>query len=248
MPQDYAYHKLWRHERAQGRLRTVETTRARLHIASCLGAGMSIRAISAAAGVAPTAVHNIHRGQERARTVTVAKILQVVPGVTTAACKDTTESFVPKVGAVRRIQALLALGWSHAEQSKRAGVVTATAMHQQGRWITATTHQRIDDMYRDLCMTPGPSEVTRRRAAARGYVPPLAWDDIDTDPTPAAADATAGQVDEVAIARVLAGERLTLTSPERAEVFDRLMAEGRGWNEIERLTGMNVARQLRRSA
>ncbi|VXB82812.1 hypothetical protein [Aeromicrobium sp. 9AM] len=244
--QDPRYMKRWRYDRSHGKLRLADATPARLHIATCLGQGMSLRAIAAAAGVSVQAVHTIHHGQVKARHATIAAIRAVQPGVTRENTPGTTEPFVPKVGAVRRIQALLALGWTHASMTEHTGIRTAVMMHQRGRWITLTTHEAIERMYDELSMTPGPSHLTRGRAARLGYVPPLGWDDIDNDEAPTVLDElphTLRELDEVAVQRAMNGDRtVALTKPEREEIARRWEAQGRPLNELERVTGINAHR------
>lgn len=92
---------------------------------------------------------------------------------------------VPALGAQRRIRALQALGWPlvtvAAELDCQPGALSAL-LYRERVTMTADLHRRIDDVYRRLCMTPGPSVRVRARALRNGYAPPLAWDDIDADP------------------------------------------------------------------
>ena len=248
MPTSASYHKKWKYDRHQGKLRLADTQPARLHIAFCLGAGMSLRAIAGAGGLSVSAVHHIHLGQEKARRATIAAILAVEPGVTTEATPDTTEPFVPKVGAVRRIQALIAIGYPHHEQQRISGVQTHTVLSQRGRWITASTHPAIARMYDDLSMVPGPSSISRARAAARGYAPPLAWDDIDRDEMPTTVDPLSDfepigddDFDEVVVQRRLDGDTaVPMSKAERRELARRWAQLGRPLAELERLHGINA--------
>lgn len=95
--------------------------------------------------------------------------------------KKADETFVPRIGAARRIEALLALGWTHAHMRATSGVNTAVVLHQDGEWITVRNHARIVAMYDELSMTLGPSARTRGRVAKLGYAPPLAWDEEQID-------------------------------------------------------------------
>lgn len=98
---------------------------------------------------------------------------------------------VPALGAQRRIRALQALGWPltavAAELKCQPGALSAL-LYRERATMTADLHRRIDNIYRRLCMTLGPSVRVRTRALRDGYAPPLAWDDIDTDPTPVRID------------------------------------------------------------
>src|SRR3954470_16277274 len=72
-------------------------------------------------------------------------------------------------------------------------------------------------------------------AAAQGWLPPLAWDDIDTDPTPS--ELTSGlprwnDIDEIAVERALVGDYISygdLTPVEQHEVVRRLILQRQLW-------------------
>ncbi|MCR6647772.1 MAG: hypothetical protein NVV70_06385 [Cellulomonas sp.] len=182
MTYDPAYHKRWRLDRELGRARLVPATRVRRHIEHLRAAGGSVRGIAECAGVAPTAVSRIASGRQPTTTAKVARaILSVRPESILA--RPHGPGFVPNLGARRRIQALLALGWTHAGITARMGTKTTSqlVLHQVGDWIARETHDAVVSAYAALAMTPGPSERTRRRAVARGYAPPLAWDDDNLD-------------------------------------------------------------------
>lgn len=84
-------------------------------------------------------------------------------------------------GTRRRVQALHCMGWSLQMIADRAGYNSPQALNQvtQRDRVTTATAARIASVYDDLCMTPGPSRASRQRAQRMGYLPPLAWDDID---------------------------------------------------------------------
>ena len=45
--------------------------------------------------------------------------------------------------------------------------------------VTAETRAAVAELFDRWCMTLGPSRLSRDRARAAGWLPPLAWDDID---------------------------------------------------------------------
>src|SRR6188472_2200859 len=111
---------------------------------------------------------------------------------------------------------------------KVCGRNTAMLLSQSGRWVTRSSHDAVAAMYRQLPAREGPSQATRTRARRMGFVSPLGWDDIDLDPEPLAdADEEEVEVDEVVVLRVLAGERLHTTKPEKEEIMRRWLADGR---------------------
>lgn len=137
----------------------------------------------------------------------------------------------------------MALGWPHSELNARLECrqLSQTVLSHKGDMIARRTALAVERLYDALCTRPGPSEVTRARAVQMGYPSPLAWDDIDdpaavpaldaiSDSSPdEGADDTAAPdalIDEIAIARVLGGESLRLTVPERVLAVRALAARG----------------------
>lgn len=157
------------------------------------------------------------------------------------------DRLIPAIGAQRRVQALACLGWPNAEVARRAGmhpehlprIVLRAAM------INRKTHDRIAAAYEQMSMTlpTGNAQViaaTRNRAARNGWLPPLAWDDIDRDKRGSIGHKhKRSDVDEAVVLRILAGERLSCTPAEKREVLRRW---GGSMNELGRLTGWNVDR------
>lgn len=237
------YRKQWGYDRLQGKTRLVDAEQARVHIATLVGRGWSLRAIAGAAGVGQGTPHHLAKGQQRAHPDVIKKILAVEPNtVPSIPSHQTTEPFVPRVGVVRRIQALMTLGWTHAAMTRHSGARTAVLLAQQGRWVTRSTHDKVAAMYRDLCTRPGPSLRTRSRAVARGYHGPLAWDDIDHDPEPETWEDTPDRYDptlydEAVVIRVVEGhgKPRRLTRPECIEIYRRLRARGASTWELEHL-------------
>lgn len=92
------------------------------------------------------------------------------------------KGYVSALGARRRLQALSALGWSLDDMEAACGIqFTSLAAVRSGK--TARVHAKADapirDMYKRLHMTPGPSQKAATVARGKGWVPPLAWDNID---------------------------------------------------------------------
>jgi hypothetical protein len=95
---------------------------------------------------------------------------------------------VPALGATRRVQALMAIGWPHTELQPRLAP-TCSSHIAIGRYdvIKAETWRRIDAVYRELCATPGPSRRGADYARKNGYASAFAWeciDDPDEHPNP----------------------------------------------------------------
>jgi hypothetical protein len=99
---------------------------------------------------------------------------------------------VNSLGTRRRVEALEAIGWSRAQQSRMLGhareylgqVTRLEMIHRS----TAEAVADLYDRYSMVIPTDPPErkqganrihEKTRRRAARLGFAPPLAWDNID---------------------------------------------------------------------
>jgi hypothetical protein len=242
---DPRYQKRWQLDRHRGIDRLVDSQPARTHVLELLADGASVRAIAECAGVAPSVVSRLHLARQgKLQRAVAARIIRVTMADVHARALAT--GFVPKVGAVRRVQALLVMGWRHEDitaamltANPAVGTRSQMVQHQTGQWIARTTADAVRAAYDQLAMRPGPSAKTRRLAAKYGYAPPLAWDD-DTIDDPAAKplhqlkDEHGTGVDQAAIERALAGQRVRLTRTERWTVVRRLHAQGLSDGEIAR--------------
>jgi hypothetical protein len=150
-----------------------------------------------------------------------------------------TANILPARGAHRRIQALIAIGWTQSALEDLVDINVSDILHRDA--ITKDTADTVAALYAHLELTPAPdspaSRSARRLAARNGWAPPLAWDDIDNDPTPIAPEPHPDDVDEIAIALAVSGHVVRLTTPERRIVVAELVARGRTDGEIAPLAG-----------
>jgi lambda repressor-like predicted transcriptional regulator len=186
----------------------------RTHLAVLSDAGIGMRRVSELTGLSRTTLQTILRGRggngprarEHWKTVgrdVETKILALTPDAETAA----PSAMVPATGAHRRVQALVAAGWSVAALAAKVEMETSNLWTVLGQdQITAAMHHRIVQLHDGFATCPPPESTPHERAAAtrarryaakRGWQPSLAWDDIDHDPAPPAADDDA--VDELAV-------------------------------------------------
>lgn len=150
-------------------------------------------------------------------------------------------AFVPAAGAVRRVRALLALGWTRRDMQERVTDVSLAHLARDAYpRIIADKWRAVATLYDDLHMTPGPSALGRQRARQMGHIPPMGWDDID-DPSenPRSRYADLAYVDRAVVQRLLCGEKVPATRAERLEVSRRFDGSDR---ELDRRYGWNLAR------
>lgn len=180
------HQKRHRLRKLRGETAYIDATPARNHLATLLGAGWSIRSIAGVSGVPASTLSRFNNGtQTNARPTTIAAIVAINPDALADRTNNTAaEPFVSRVGTTRRIQALLYMGWGHRQMRDHSGLNTANLAHQQGRWVTRTTHDAVAAMYRDLSATRGPSTKAALYANRLGYAGPADWDDIDHDQAP----------------------------------------------------------------
>ena len=251
-----SYNKAWEvgyaRDRAHGRRRYVPATDTRAKLQDLVDAHVPVRAIARASGLSDTAVAHIIDGRhEQVQWQTAARIASLRPNDVYARAPGS----VPSVGALRRVQALMALGWRKTDL-KTAGIPSGQLVTRSRDLIRVEGWRQVRDVYDRLSMTPGPSQAARDRAAVRGYCPPLAWDDemID-DPraTPQRGEPVEAAVDWVAVDRVVASGTadtrcdtdLPLTQDERVAAIRRLSTRGSSDGQIAERFGVSDRTVLR---
>jgi len=89
-------------------------------------------------------------------------------------------------GTRRRLRALAAIGWHSDAISEITGIHPKqiqeyTSANSRRHVVYVSTARIVEDVYDKLSMTHGPSVITTSRAKAKGWAPPLAWDDDELD-------------------------------------------------------------------
>lgn len=193
----------------------------REHLDALHAAGMHDRLIAEAAGIHRRTVEAIlYSGQRTVRAATARAILAVRPPATT-------------VGLVRRVRALATLGWTSQEIADAAELPVHVIKQYRRAAVTYLAPDRVEAITRafdTLAMrTPPPAPMrgrTRALAARAGWAPPLAWDDIDTDPAPNLGTDTDAHIDHIAVRRAIDGTPTRLSRAERLEVIRALAPLG----------------------
>ncbi|MCI2959526.1 hypothetical protein MN032_17715 [Agromyces atrinae] len=168
-----------------------------------------------------------HRESGRTQVIgesTARRIMAVTP-------ESIESAFVAPTGTVRRLQALVAIGYTETELATRLGMLVGNfnriILGLRPR-VTAGTYRGACALFSESWSHPksgGQADRARRLAASRGWVGPLAWDDIDDPSEQPQVDAREDQldaVDETAVDLALAGWDVALTPTERREAVTRL--------------------------
>lgn len=220
--------KLRRLNAARGIARRVPAETVRAHIEHLVDMGFSYSAIAAAAGVGERTAYLIaRRPQEHVLAAHAKRLMSVghhpVP--------EQAGMLIPAIGVRRRIEALNALGWSQEGIGHQLGVSRSAAQEYRrshsvyyGTWLAVTR------LYDELSSIQGPSKKARTHAIRNGYAPPMAWESLDIDHPDARPDLGAtdsGEVDEVLLARIIAGHhRGPVPKAERDAFYDHVITEG----------------------
>lgn len=233
--------------KSQGLPARIPVGRVQAHVQGLRDAGMSRGMIANAAGVARQAIAFIEVGTydwvllDRANAIL---------GVTVH--PHPAQTNVLSVGAVRRMQALRALGFTVPYLADRIGAKRQNLLAafdrpkcMYERWVA------IRDLYDELSTTPAralassPNARARALAARSGFLLPMEWEGYDIDDprvTPPRSVrkgrvAQSKQPDEVLVQRILDGKWSGVAPKlERQAAFETLQAQGLSASQIgERL-------------
>jgi len=171
---------------AYGRWETLYTPAepVRQHIHTLKAAGMGGRRIAEISGVSRSVIQSLlngrkiynHKTSEQILRRNAQAILNVTPDPAPGARINTC-------GTTRRLQALVAIGYTQTYLAERMGITAANATHlfHGRRAVNTTTADRAKQIYTELSMTPGPSQRARNHATKHKWAAPLAWDDDTID-------------------------------------------------------------------
>ncbi len=224
-------------------------------VRSLVAAGYTYRQIGCAAGVSQRTVQNVVNHRVRAVKTGTAAALS---GLTFRACLMAAgeHEWVPAVGVTRRLQALAWMGWRTGIVAAATGIAQTTLYrHTFGnhKYATVDVARAVDAFYgmawskRPLhrsCWDRVYCPATSQAARSRGWVGPLAWDDID-DPA-AVPDTGARDTSLGAGTRVVHMEDLEWLIDsgvtERRNLTERL---GVSWSALDHLLRRHDRQDLR---
>jgi len=173
----------------------VDAQAAREHVGMLARAGMGRREIARRAGVADSVVslllgHSHTKPAKKVSRTTQDRLLSVQPGTVAPG------ALVPILGTQRRLQALVAIGWTQTYLAMRLGWLVSNltgVVNGRRTHVVQSTATAVRALYSELEMTPGPSQRARTHAASRGWPPPMAFDDEQIDNTNRSPDRWARQ-------------------------------------------------------
>jgi hypothetical protein len=235
----------------------IDAGPARAHIHLLLEHGIGYNQIAKLAGTSASHVRQLACTSLRIRPETAARILAVAA----VDANRAQHRRIDATGTRRRLQALVATGWAPAalgRQLDRSASNLRRILTTQA--VSSRTAREVDDLYERLWNTrPAQDTPARQRRAdaaraearAAGWPPPLAWDDIDSDPDPPALPGSANphDIDEIAVDRAVAGDGIRLaqlTPAEQTEAVRRLTERGKSIRDIAeqlRTTKRTVSRR-----
>jgi hypothetical protein len=179
----------------------VDAEPVRAHVRSLMAAGVGWQRIARLSGVPSGGLSYLLYGDPKRGRPPTTKLWPSTAQRLLAVRADTElagGAHVPADGTRRRLQALVAVGWSQSALARRLGMEPTNFFGLLGRTqVRADTARAARALYEELWnRTPRVetrhqrASITRARklAAARGWLPPVAWDDdlIDLTEDPAA--------------------------------------------------------------
>ena len=228
----------------------VDAAPARDHLLALTGNGLSINQIAATTGISARRFKDITRG--RAYNKPASKQVRADTARAILAMPPDAEPWKPGIrvdalGTRRRVRALTAIGFT----PKMIAAYTNSQVGSVERWlqagtVTHATATKVRLVYARLHLEAPPQRTTRERresgeartrARANGWLPPLVWDNVDTDSDPGPAPeyclAPEDDVDSVAIERAVDGDTtVTLNRTEIGLAIDILTATGHSLRDI----------------
>ncbi|RRQ81515.1 hypothetical protein [Streptomyces griseofuscus] len=173
----------------RGTMRTPD--RAADHLLLLRAAGLNDQTILKQADICPDVMYRILRREGVIHAHTETRILRVpAPAVEGP---SSSRAYIPGHGTVRRLRALVAVGWYQAEIARRLGKQKENLKQIIDRGETGQVAQYVADqvraLYADLQdQKPEDHGVqarfadrARKLAADRGWAPPAYWDDDELD-------------------------------------------------------------------
>lgn len=160
----------------------IDATETQEHLQKLRDAGTSWRRIAELSGTSRSQLMRLRTATKIGRG-TAERIL----AVEVAAAKHLVAADhdrVPAIGASRRVQSLIAAGWTQTYIAQRLGMTVGNlhpTTYMTRDFVSVRRDRDIRDLFNELQMQPGTSIRSRRLAAKHGWALPLEWDEESID-------------------------------------------------------------------
>lgn len=226
--------------------------------------GVSYKQVARLTGISTTTLGTLlygrhdRRGGEPPRTIS-REHSDLIVNLIVDPLDMTDGTTIDATGSRRRLQALVAIGWSINRLGQQLGVDRGNmgrlfeeeAISVRYARAISGLYERCWDTEPDCSSAGELGGVTRAKhiAAKRGWLPPMAWpdeqiDNPDFDPNQFDFDADL-VADDLVVDAVLQGHRMKLTKIDRLEVVRRTTLRGMSAAQIAEMVQM-TARQVQR--
>lgn len=156
------------------RYRLVSGVPAQRIVDSLTSKGWTLTEIAEAAGLRAVTLASKNLGQVHIQTITRLMDAKRILDARTRSGLKSRHTVVPSFHMLRRVEALMAMGWGREEIAKRAGVGTKVVRTTSPR-VALSVSDAVSAAYDSMRLTPGGSEITSRRARQYGFAPWSAW-------------------------------------------------------------------------
>lgn len=207
----------------------IDASAAADHVRALRTAGMPHSLIISATHSSPRTISGLLNGTITTITQSANERIRQAPIPKVWPLEAPDQVLVDATGTVRRLQALVAMGWPNTELAPRLGVSTQ-ALHPvvlgRHRRVQARRAREVRDLYNKLSMTSGGCNRAIGTARKHQWAPPLAWDDESIDSPSATPDL---------------GDRRTPTAEDRLAEFEWLIDDGAQPEDAARRLGVQLS-------
>lgn len=152
--------------------RVVSGAPARHIISALTSRGWTRREIAGAAGISGNTI--APGNLERVRVETVVRLVHARRALDERSRRGAVSQYVPSFPMLRRVEALMSMGWDREEIANQAGASQGTIRTRKQK-VARSTAQSVAETFERLRFTLGGNDTTRRRAKRLGYAPWSAW-------------------------------------------------------------------------